>query len=249
MSEKITCVRQSIKDWPENERPRERLLLFGPKTLSNAELLAIFLRTGIQGKSARDLAQELLNQFGGLRGLYSVEDKELGKVKGLGPAKIAQLRAAIELSNRYLAEALKDKPILNQPKLIYEYLLHSMRDLPQEEFKILLLNQKLHLIEQIDAFKGTLTQSSIYPREIIKLALRYGAASLVFVHNHPSGDPQPSKPDRALTRELILACQSVQVKVADHIIIGNNCYFSFSEAGLINKYQHQVAQAMEVQEL
>ncbi len=240
---------KSIKDWPEDERPRERLLNLGPQVLSHAELLAIFLRTGIQGKSARDLAQDLLNRFGGLRGLYSASDKDLNQIKGLGPAKIAQLRAAIELSNRYLAEALKETPLLNKPQLIYQYLLQSMRDLPQEEFKILLLNQKLHLIEQLDAFKGTLSQSSIYPREVIKLALRYGAAALVFAHNHPSGDPQPSRDDRAITRTLILACQSVQVNVVDHIIIGNNRYFSFAEMGLLKKYHQQLTQAMEVQEL
>jgi len=240
---------KSIKDWPEDERPRERLLNLGPQALSNAELLAIFLRTGIQGKSARDLAQDLLNRFGGLRGLYSASDKELSEIKGLGPAKIAQLRAAIELSNRYLAEELKETPLLNKPPLIYQYLLQSMRDLPQEEFKILLLNKKLHLIEQVDAFKGTLSQNSIYPREVIKLALRYGAAALVFAHNHPSGDPQPSRDDRMITRTLIHACQSVQVNVVDHIIIGNNRYFSFSEMGLIKKYHQQLTQAMEVQEL
>ena len=240
---------KSIKDWPEDERPRERLLNLGPQALSNAELLAIFLRTGIQGKSARDLAQDLLNRFGGLRGLYSASDKDLSQIKGLGPAKIAQLRAAIELSNRYLAEALKETPLLNKPQLIYQYLLQSMRDLPQEEFKILLLNKKLHLIEQVDAFKGTLSQNSIYPREVIKLALRYGAAALVFAHNHPSGDPQPSRDDRMITRTLIHACQSVQVNVVDHIIIGNNRYFSFSEMGLIKKYHQQLTQAMEVQEL
>jgi len=237
MSKSSPGGRSSIKDWPEDERPRERLLKYGPQALSHAELLAIFLRTGLAGKSARDLAQDLLAQFGGLRGLYAAEDKELAQIKGLGIAKIAQLRAAIELSKRYLAEELKEKTRLEHPQHIYELLLYTMRDLAQEEFKIILLNAQKRLIRMIDASQGSIDQSIIYPREVIKQALRYGAAWVVFAHNHPSGDPTPTNQDKALTRELVFACHSVHIRVMDHIIIGNNCYYSFTEAGLLKKYE------------
>jgi DNA repair protein RadC len=227
----------SIKHWPQNERPRERLLKFGPKALSHAELLAILLRTGIKGKSARRLARELLQQFGGLRGLYSAQDSELMRIKGLGPAKIAQLRAAIELSKRYVEEELKEKHELTHPQQVFELLYHTKRDLPHEEFSLILLNGQNRLIEIVDVGQGSLTSSVVYPREVIKLALKYAAASLIFAHNHPSGNPKPSPQDKTLTQQLVIACQAVGIQVLDHIVIGNNRYYSFTEAGLMAEYK------------
>ena len=173
----------AIANWPAEERPREKLLLKGPDTLSDAELLAIFLRAGVKGKSAIDLAKELLSTFGSLRGLYAAPVEELQAVMGLGNAKIAQLKAGLELSKRYLLEGILNRPYLECSDDIFRLLYQEMRDLDREVFKVIMLNGQNEVLTIVDAFQGTLTVSAIYPREVIKLALRHSAAALVFAHN------------------------------------------------------------------
>jgi DNA repair protein RadC len=227
---------EAIANWPVEERPREKLLFKGPESLSNAELLAIFLRVGIKGKTAIGLAQELLSRFGSLRELYAAPIKELEGVFGLGWAKIAQFKAVIELSKRYLVEGFQNRPYVESSGDILKLLHQEMRDLDQEVFKVLLLNGQNHVMRIEDIAKGTLTTSRIYPREVVKVALRYSAAALVFVHNHPSGAAQPSEDDKRITRDLVFACRLMGIKVHDHIIIGDNEQFSFADNGLIEQY-------------
>lgn len=226
----------AIVNWPAEERPREKLLLKGPESLSNAELLAIFLRVGVKGKTAIGLAQQLLTRFGSLRELYAAPFQELQDVLGVGPAKIAQFKAVTELSKRYLAEGFKDRPYVESSADVLKLLYQEMRDLDQEAFKVVLLNGQNHVLRIEEVAKGTLTSARIYPREVLKVALRYSAAALVFVHNHPSGTARPSTEDEKITRELVFACRLVGVKVHDHIIIGDNKKFSFADAGLIERY-------------
>lgn len=233
-----------IRNRPESERPREKLLAFGPESLSNAELLAIALRTGVAGKSAIQLASDILDDFGGLRGLFTASIEDLSKTKGLKTAKIAQLRAALELSKRFLQEDLKQKAILESSQEVFDYLYQSMRDLGAEVFKVILLNGQNQIIDMVDVFRGSVNSSSIYPREIIKLALKYSAPAVVFVHNHPSGSYKPSQGDKELTKDLVFACVTTGIRVHDHIIIGDNQYYSFADAGLIEAYQEDYERKM-----
>jgi DNA repair protein RadC len=227
---------QAIINWPAEERPREKLLLKGPESLSNAELLAIFLRVGVKGKTAIGLAQELLCRYGSLRELYVAPVEELEDVLGLGRAKIAQFKAVTELSRRYLAEGFQNRPYVESSEDILKLLYQEMRDLDQEAFKVLLLNGQNHVLRIVEVAKGTLASAQIYPREVVKVALRHSAAALVLVHNHPSGAAQPSGDDKKITRDLVFACRFVGVKVHDHIVIGDNDKFSFADAGLIEQY-------------
>ena len=229
-----------IANWPAEERPREKLLLKGGDTLTNAELLAIFLRVGVKGKSAIGLAEELLSRFSSLRGLYAAPIEELRAVLGLGSAKIAQFKAVIEMSKRYLSEGFQNRPYVESSDDVLKFLYQEMRDLDQEVFKIVLLNGQNHILKIEDVTKGSLTAAQIYPREVVKLALRYSAAALVFVHNHPSGVAEPSENDKRMTRELVFACLLIGMKVHDHIIIGDNNKFSFADAGLIDQYAKEL---------
>ena len=228
-----------IKNRPESERPREKLLKFGPETLSNAELLAIFLRTGVKNKSAIQLASEILEAFGGVRGLCIAKIEDLQETKGVGAAKIAQLKAALELSKRYLQENIRQKPIVESSKEVFDLLYQSMRDLDYEILKVILLNGQNQIIDIVDAFKGSITSSSVYPREIVKLALKYSASALVFAHNHPSGISEPSEGDKQLTKKLIFACMTLGIEVHDHIVIGDNQYYSFADEGVIQLYEKE----------
>ena len=228
--------KQAIANWPAEERPREKLLFKGPESLTNAELLAIFLRVGVKGKSAIGLAQELLSRFGSLRGLYAAPIEELEDVLGVGLAKIAQFKAVTELSKRYLAEGFQNRPYVESSGDILKLLYQEMRDLDQEVFKVVLLNGQNHVLRIVEVTRGTLTAARIYPREVVKIALRHSAAALVFVHNHPSGAPYPSVDDEKITRNLVFACRLMAMKVHDHIIIGDNDKFSFADAGLIEQY-------------
>ena len=225
-----------IKRLPTEGRPREKLLKYGPSKLTPAELLAIFLRTGIKGKNAIHLADELLKKFGGIRGIFEAENEKLLEVKGLGKAKVAQVKAVYGLAEEYLKEKLKAKKIIKNSKDVFDYLYFTMRDLKREIFKVIFLDGKNEIIEIEDLFKGTLNQSSIYPREIIKSAIKHNAAALIFVHNHPSGNPEPSLSDKEITKELVFAGNLMQIRVLDHIIIGENEYFSFADKGLIEEY-------------
>jgi DNA repair protein RadC len=226
----------AIANWPAEERPREKLLFKGPEFLSNAELLAIFLRVGVKGKTAIGLAQELLSRFGSLRELYAAPLEELESVLGVGRAKVAQFRAVVELSKRYLAEGFQNRPYVESSDDILKFLYQEMRDLDREVFKVLLLNGQNHVLRIEEIVKGSLTGARIHPREVVKVALRHSAAALVCVHNHPSGVAEPSEDDKKITKDLVFACRPIGIKVHDHIIIGDNEKFSFADTGLIEQY-------------
>jgi DNA repair protein RadC len=222
----------AISDWPVAERPRERLLAKGAAILSDAELLAVLLRTGLRGKSAVELARELLEQFDGLTGLFSAGD-ELAKVKGLGAAKRAQFAAAIELARRSIEEKLQSGAALTSPGAVRDYLRLALGGKPHEVFVCIWLDAQHRVIKFDEPFRGTLTQTSVYPREIVKAALKANAAAVIFAHNHPSGAAQPSQADELLTRNLKEALALVDVKVLDHFIVAGNHALSFAERGLL----------------
>ncbi|TMH97043.1 MAG: JAB domain-containing protein [Betaproteobacteria bacterium] len=222
----------AISDWPIAERPRERLLAKGASILSDAELLAVLLRTGLRGKSAVELARELLEQFDGLTGLFSAGD-ELAKVKGLGDAKRAQFAAAIELARRSIEEKLQSGAALNSPGAVRDYLRLALGGKLHEVFVCIWLDVQHRVIKFDEPFRGTLTQTSVYPREIVKAALAANAAAVIFAHNHPSGAAQPSQADELLTRSLKEALALVDVKVLDHFIVAGNHALSFAERGLL----------------
>lgn len=221
----------AISDWPLAERPRERLLAEGPKVLSDAELLAVLLRTGLPGKSAVDLARELLKKYKGIAAMLEAGDLET--VSGLGPAKRAQFAAAIELSRRALREELEKRSALTSPGAVRDYLRLALSRREEEAFVCIWLDAQHKVIEIEEAFSGTLTQTSVYPREIVKSAIRWNAAAVVFAHNHPSGVAQPSQADELLTRNLKEALALVEVKVLDHFIVAGNQAISFAERGLL----------------
>jgi DNA repair protein RadC len=219
-----------IADWPATERPRERLLTNGAATLSDAELLAVLLGSGVRGRSAVDLGRELLAHFDGLAGLFAAD---LRRVKGLGPAKRARFEAALEIARRTLKAGLTERSTLNSPGAVRDFLRLTLGARPQEVFLCIWLDAQHRVITSDEAFKGTLTQTSVFPREIVKLALARNAAAVIFAHNHPSGVAQPSQSDELLTRSLKDALALVEVKVLDHFIVAGNHALSFAERGLL----------------
>ena len=220
-----------ISEWPRGERPRERLLALGAGALSEAELVAVLLRTGVRGKSAVDLGRELLARYGGVTPMLEAGDLEA--VKGLGPAKRAQFAAAIELARRSLQEKLKASAALTSPQAVRDYLRLKLAARKEEVFLCIWLDAQHKAIDIQQAFTGTLTQTSVYPREIVKAALRYNAAAVIFAHNHPSGVAQPSQSDELLTRNLRDALALVEVKVLDHFVVAGHQAISFAERGLL----------------
>jgi DNA repair protein RadC len=226
----------AIKAWPAEERPRERLLVHGPAALTTAELLAILLRTGTGGQSAVELARSLLEKTGGLRELDRRAAEELQEAKGLGPAKIAQLKAALELGRRLMAEEKKVLAAVTSSKEVYEWLRPQMQGLTKEVFKVLLLNGNNEILESVTASEGSLTESPVYLRDLVNLANRHQAAALIVAHNHPSGNPRPSPTDKTLTEELVFMGRLLKIRVLDHLIIGENRYYSFADEGLIDQY-------------
>jgi DNA repair protein RadC len=220
----------AISDWPARERPRERLLEQGANALSDAELLAIFLRTGVKGKSAVDLARDLLNEFGGLRQMFCADEIEFCTVKGLGQAKYAQLQACLEMSRRFLRESLEREGPLTSPDDAKQFLLMRMRDYKKEVFACLFLDTKNRVIEFEELFVGSLHGAEVHQREIIKQALKYNANAVIFAHNHPSGDCKPSQSDIQITITLRDALALLDIKVLDHLIIGNDI-LSLAELG------------------
>lgn len=223
-----------ITDWPEHERPRERLLKLGASALSDAELLAIFLRTGVVGKSALDLARELLTRFdGSLRCLVNAGFAELSGSSGVGPAKATQLMAIIELARRGLAEDLRAGVSLTSPQAVRDYLRLTLEARPHEVFMVLFLDAQHRVLAMEELFRGTLAQTSVYPREVVKLALHHNAAGVIFAHNHPSGLAEPSRADELLTQALKQALALVDIKVLDHFVIGRSAAASFAERGLL----------------
>ena len=222
----------AISDWPLAERPRERLLAQGAAVLSDAELLAIFLRTGIRGKSAVELARELLANLNGLGGLFASPGKLLG-IKGLGPAKTAQLAAVMEVARRCLKEDLRSTSALASPGAVRDYLRLAISRCEHEVFVCLWLDAQHRVISFDELFRGTLTQTSVYPREVVKAGLRANAAAVIFAHNHPSGVAQPSQADELLTRNLKDALSLVDIKVLDHFVVAGRQTLSFAERGLL----------------
>ncbi len=221
----------TISAWPHDERPRERLLRHGPEVLSDAELLAIVLRTGVSGKTAVDLGRELLERFGGLRGLLTVEQAAFCEAQGLGPAKYALVRAVLEMGRRHLGEDLRRDTVLSSALVTRRFLLASFRDRPREAFACLFLDIRHRLLTQEVLFEGTLDGAAVYPREVVKRALIHNAAAAIFVHNHPSGDPEPSIADRELTVRLAEALALIGVRVLDHLVVGDGDVVSFKERG------------------
>lgn len=223
----------AIKDWPEGERPRERLLEQGPASLTDAELLAVILRTGTAGRSALDLGREALARFGGLSGLLAAPTDRLIALEGLGPAKSAQLQAVLELARRSLREEVQHATALSSPDKVRAYLRLTLSSRPHEVFMALFLDAQNRLIVADELFRGTLSQTSVYPREVVKRALAVNAGAVIFAHNHPSGVAEPSRSDELLTTSLKQALALVDVRVLDHLIVAGSNVLSFAERGLL----------------
>lgn len=220
---------KSIREWPEGERPREKLLEKGPETLSDAELLAVLFGRGVRGQDAVSFSRCLLLQFGGLRGILAQQAVAFQSVKGLGFARIAMLSAVREIGLRQLREKIIGQNFVRSPQAVTDYLTASLRDQKREIFKVIFLDKGLRILGERDLFFGTIDEAAVHPREIVKAALESHASSLVLVHNHPSGKVEPSREDYEITQKIKAACQTVSIRVLDHIIIGENQYFSFSE--------------------
>jgi DNA repair protein RadC len=222
-----------ITDWPVEERPREKLLRQGANALSDAELLAIFLRTGTTGLSAVDLARMLLKEFGGLSKLLTTDQQRFCQSKGLGVAKYAQLQASLEISRRYLHEQLRQSDNLTNPQQSRRYLQSKLRHYSHEVFACLFLDNRNRVIAYEELFRGTIGTTTVHPREVVKTALGYNAAALILAHNHPSGVTDPSQADRALTLRLKKALDLVDIRVLDHIIVGDGTPASLAELGMM----------------
>jgi len=222
-----------IADWPAEERPRERLLRHGAHALSEAELLAILLRTGIAGASAVELGRALLARFGNLQRLFAATLPEIAAVRGLGPAKYVQLQAVVEMARRALQESIGERDALSSPQAVREFLRLSLAGRAHEIFLVMFLDSQNRLLGSEELFRGTLTQTSVYPREVVKTALRYNAAGVIFAHNHPSGVAEPSRADELLTQTLKQALALVEIKTLDHFIVAGSRTISFAERGLL----------------
>lgn len=223
----------SIVDWPVGERPRERLLQQGAATLSDAELLAIFLRVGVRGRSAVDLAREILAHFGGLVAMFAADEPTLCQIHGMGRAKYVQLQAVLEMSRRALKEEVLAGDAMNSPQAVRDYLRLLLQGRQQEVFVALFLDAQHRVLAMEELFQGTLTQTSVYPREVVKRALHHNAAALIFAHNHPSGVAEPSQSDQLLTDALKQSLWLVDVRVLDHFIVAGASCLSFAEKGLL----------------
>lgn len=223
----------SISKWPAMERPREKLLVQGPRVLSDAELLAIFLRTGVTGKSAVDLSRELLADFGSLRALLTADQATFCRRPGLGSAKFAQLQAVLEMAKRHLAQELERSDALTSPQLTQRYLLSQLRDRSHEVFACLFLDNQHRVIRYQELFHGTLDGAAVYPREVVKQALALNAAAVILAHNHPSGIAEPSQSDKAITERLQQALGLMDIRVLDHLVVGDSYCVSFAERGWI----------------
>ena len=221
----------SIRNWPAAERPREKLLEHGASSLSDAELLAIFLRTGVSGKSAVDLARHLLMEFGSLRALLEADLRAFCRHLGLGPAKFSQLQAVLEMSRRHLAERLRRDSALQSPQAVRDYLKSLLRHEPHEVFGCLFMDSKHRMLAFEVLFRGSIDSASVYPRQVVKRALAHNAAAVIFCHNHPSGISEPSQADSMLTQHLIKALDLIEVRVLDHFIVGDGQPLSMAERG------------------
>lgn len=231
----MEIARLSIKELPQDERPRERCLRCGTRALSTTELLAILLRTGTRGKTAVDLAGELLAKCGSLRAMSALETSEISKVANVGPVRACQVAAALELARRFTEEEVKLAETLSGAEEAYRFLKPRLRDLPYEAFAVIFLNQKHGVLAYRELFRGSVHASSVHPREVVKAVLKENAAAVLLAHNHPSGHVSPSPDDLRLTEDLKALLAHIDVRVVDHIILGGNGYFSFAREGLLNR--------------
>jgi DNA repair protein RadC len=223
----------SIRDWPSEERPREKLLRLGSQALSEAELIAILLRTGIRGRSALDLARGLLIQFGSLRGMLTADCEAVCRTPGLGPARFAALQAALELARRHYQELMNAGPTLANPRATRDFLRMRLRDLPHEVFCCVYLDNRHRVIGFEELFRGTIDGASVHPREVVKQALARNSSAVILAHNHPSGVAEPSQADEFITRRLKEALSLVDIRLLDHFIVGDERCESMAERGLI----------------
>lgn len=223
----------AITDWPAAERPREKLIEHGAQALSDAELLAIFLRVGVVGKSAVDLARDLLIQFGSLNGIFAATEHELSQVHGIGSSKYVQLQAIFEMTRRALNEQLQQRDVLASPQAVRDYLVLRLGSYTKEAFLVLFLDTQNRLLATEEMFSGSLSETSVYPREIVKRVLHHNAAAVIFAHNHPTGNAKQSQADELLTKKLQQALALIDVKVLDHFIVAGNNTLSFSQTGLL----------------
>jgi len=223
----------SIKEMPCATRPREKLLAQGPAALADAELLALLLRTGLAGEGVLQLAQRLLWEFEGLAGLVHAGAAELGRMKGLGPAKRAELAAVLEIARRALRQQLRQAPVFDAPQKVKDFVALRLGGLPHEVFAVLWLDAQHRLIDMQELFRGSLAQTSVYPREVVRQALALNAGAAILAHNHPSGVAEPSRADEALTQSLVSALRLIEVRVLDHMVVGTGSVVSFAERGLM----------------
>ena len=221
-----------IRDLHESDRPRERLTALGPQALSNAELIAILLRVGVTGESAVHVGQRLLNKFGGLTGLHRAPLADIKKQHGLGDAKAAQIKAAIELGRRLTLEAPEERPSINSPADAAALVSYEMSALEQEQLRVILLDRRNRVLETVEVYKGSVNSSQVRIGEVFKEAVRKNASAVVVIHNHPSGDPTPSPDDVAVTRAIVQAGKLLDVEVLDHLVIGQGKWVSLKERGL-----------------
>jgi DNA repair protein RadC len=223
----------AIYQWPLSEQPREKLLKFGAKSLSDAELLAIFLRTGIAGCSAVELARNLIGHYGSLKMLFEASEEQFCQAKGLGPVKYVQLQAVLEMAKRYFWEELEQMPELSSATQAQDYIYVKMRDLQREVFSCLFLNSQNQVICYEELFYGTINQAPVFPRELVKKALQHNAAAVILAHNHPSGVAEPSSADKSITELIREALNLLDIRVLDHFIVGKTRLYSFAEHGLL----------------
>ncbi len=223
----------AIKHWPQGERPQDKFLQHGAQALSDAELLAILIRTGVRGRSALGIAQDVLGHFGGLRALLMAPPRKYPPGSGIGPARHAQLQAVVEIGRRQLMETLRRGNPLENPRATRDYLRARLRDLPHELFCCLLLDNRHRVISFAELFRGTIDGASVHPREVVKLALDANAAAIILAHNHPSGVAEPSRADELITRRLRDALSLVDIRLLDHFVVGEACCVSLAERGLI----------------
>lgn len=227
-------------DGGHRHRLRDKFLQGGLNGFLDYEIVELLLTLGTPRKDCKTAAKEALRRFKMLRGVLEAEDEELLEIKGLGPHNIFGIKLVQEVSRRFLREKMMSRPVCHSSREVFDFLYHSLRDSKKEKFKVIFLDAKNYILEEKTFFEGTVDSSAVYPREIMKSAIRHNASSLIFVHNHPSGDPNPSESDRDITKELVFAANIIQLKVLDHIIIGNNCYFSFADEGIIEDYEYLI---------
>jgi DNA repair protein RadC len=221
-------------------RLREKFLKGGLSGFLDYEIVELLLTLGTPRRDCKQQALDALSRFKVLRRVLEANDEELQDIKGIGPHNVFGIKLIQEVSRLFLKEKMMSLPVCHSSKEVFDYLYHSLRDSRTEKFKVLFLDAKNHILEEKTIFEGTVDSSAVYPREVIKAAIRFEASSLIFVHNHPSGDPDPSESDREITKELVFAANIMQIKVLDHIIIGNNCFFSFADQGLIDDYELRI---------